>query len=205
MRDLDRQFGQIDIYLFDQLLRGRIKPGMRVLDAGCGSGRNLVYLLQSGYDVCAVDSDRDAIMAVRHLVQGLAPQLADDNFRVEPIERMTFPDAFADVVLSNAVLHFSRTDRQFAAMVHEMWRVLKPGGMLFCRLASDIGMENRMQPLGDGRFLMPDGTERYLVDEARLLDLTRALGGSLLDPLKTTIVQDQLCMTTWVVRKYLMT
>ena len=203
MSDLDRQFGQIDIYLFDQLLRGRIKPGMRVLDAGCGFGRNLVYLLQSGFDVFAADSGVEAIDSVRRLAASLSPRLPETNFRVEPVEQMTFPDSFADVVLSSAVLHFSRHDRQFAAMIHEMWRVLKPGGMLFCRLASVIGMENRMRPLGDGRFLMPDGSERYLVDEARLVELTRALGGSLLDPLKTTVVQDQRCMTTWVVRKNL--
>jgi len=48
---------------------------------------------------------------------------------------------------------------------------------------------------------LPDGTERYLVDEALLVDLTRRLGGTFLDPLKTTIVQNQRCMTTWVVRK----
>ena len=45
---LRAQFGAIDVYLFDQLLRGAIRPGMRVLDAGCGSGRNLVYLLREG-------------------------------------------------------------------------------------------------------------------------------------------------------------
>jgi hypothetical protein len=86
-------------------------------------------------------------------------------------------------------------------MVHEMWRVLRPGGILFCRLASDIGMETRVQPIGGRRHLLPDGSERYLVDEKLLLDLTRDLGGRLVDPLKTTVVQDQRCMTTWVVRK----
>ena len=40
---LQDEFGNIDIYLFDQLLRARLRPGMRVLDAGCGGGRNLVY------------------------------------------------------------------------------------------------------------------------------------------------------------------
>jgi SAM-dependent methyltransferase len=58
--DLQREFGAIDIYLFDQLLRGRIAPGLRVLDAGCGSGRNLVYLLRSGYEVFAADPDERA-------------------------------------------------------------------------------------------------------------------------------------------------
>jgi SAM-dependent methyltransferase len=201
MSDLDLQFGQIDIYLFDQLLRGRLQPGMRVLDAGCGSGRNLVYLLRSGYEVFGADSDVDAIEAVRVLAATLAPQLPGANFRAEAVEEMSFPDAFADVVLSSAVLHFARDDRHFEAMVTEMWRVLKPGGLLFCRLASAIGMETRVRQTVGRRFLLPDGSERYLVDEALLVELTRRLGGAFLDPLKTTIVQNQRCMTTWVVRK----
>jgi tellurite methyltransferase len=199
--DLERQFGGIDIYLFDQLLRGRIRPGMRVLDAACGGGRNLVYLLQSGFDVFATDADVRAVNAVRRLAAELAPQLPAENFRAEPVERMTFPDAFADVVVSSAVLHFALDDAQFDAMVREMWRVLKPGGMLFCRLASSIGMEDRVARIAGRRFALPDGSERYLVDEAMLMDLTARLGGRLVDPLKTTVVQNQRCMTTWVVRK----
>lgn len=201
MSDLQQQFGQIDIYLFDQLLRGRIVRGMRVLDAACGAGRNLVYLLQAGFEVYATDADPRAIDSVRRLSAQLAPALSPDNFRVEPVEQMTFADSFADVVISSAVLHFARDAAHFYAMLREMWRVLKPGGMLFCRLASSIGMEDRVRPIGSGRFALPDGSERYLVDEAMLMNLTATLGGSLLDPLKTTIVQDQRCMTTWVVRK----
>ena len=201
MSDLARRFGQIDIYLFDQLLKGRIRPGMKVLDAACGGGRNLVYFLQSGFDVFGTDAAPHAVEAVRQLAAKLAPDAPADNFRVEPVERMTFPDGFADVVISSAALHFARDDRQFDGMVNEMWRVLKPGGMLFCRLASSIGMEHRVRSLGGRRFALPDGSDRYLVDEAMLMDLTARLGGRLLDPLKTTVVQDQRCMTTWVVRK----
>jgi len=198
---LYEQFGPIDIYVFDQLLRGRIAPGMRVLDAGCGAGRNLVYLLREGYEVYGADADRAAVGAVRELAAKLAPSLPGENFRVEPVERMSFPDDLADVVLSSAVLHFARDDAQFDAMVRGTWRVLRPGGLLFCRLASSIGMEGRMRQLAGRRHLLPDGSERYLVDEQMLMELTRALGGRLEDPLKTTVVQGQRCMTTWVVRK----
>ena len=201
MSDLQEQFGGIDIYLFDQLLRGRISPGVRVLDAGCGSGRNLVYLLRSGHDVFGVDPDPAAIRMVRQLAATLAPHLPPDNFRVEPIEQMTFPDGFADAVISSAVLHFARDDDQFMAMLRGSWRVLKPAGLFFCRLASSIGMEHQVVPIAGRRCLLPDGSERYLVDAKLLTDLTRDLGGVLLDPLKTTIVQNQRCMTTWVVRK----
>ncbi len=199
--DLAAEFGDIDIYLFDQLLRGRIRPGARVLDAGCGTGRNLVHLLRAGYDVFGADSDAESIAEARALAARLAPRLPPENFRIETVEAMSFPDLFADVVVSSAVLHFARDTAQFDAMLTGTWRVVRPGGMLFARLASTIGMAERMRPLGGRRFRLPDGTERYLVDEATLVRLTSELGGDLLDPIKTTVVQDQRCMTTWVVRK----
>lgn len=199
--DLESQFGQIDIYLFDQILRGRIERGMRILDMGCGSGRNLVYFLRSGFEVFASDADESAVRHVQRLAATLAPDLPATNFRVEPVERPTFGDAFADVVLSSAVLHFARDDEQFTAMVDGLWRVLKAGGLLFARLASDIGIETQVHRIGGRRFRLPDGSDRYLVDATILRALTERLGGRLLDPLKTTVVQDQRSMTTWVVRK----
>jgi len=197
MYDLQAEFGQIDIYLFDQILRGRILPGMTILDAGCGFGRNLVYFLNEGYNVLGVDADPGAIGAVRHLAHALPAA----NFRVEAIERMSFPDACADVVLSNAVLHFARDDDHFHAMLQGSWRTLRPGGLFFCRLASSIGIEHQIQPIEGRHYLLPDTSVRFLVDEALLLDLTARLGATLLDPIKTTVVQNQRSMTTWVLRK----
>lgn len=201
MTHLPTLFGPIDVYLFDQLLRGRIAPGHVVLDAGCGSGRNLVFLLREGYEVYALDPDPGAIQSVRELASQLAPHLPATNFRHEPLESGTFPDALADVVLSSAVLHFARDEPHFHAMLQGSWRLLKPGGLFFCRLASSIGFADRVHPLGNRRFALPDGSKRFLVDEAYLLELTEELGGTLLDPIKTTVVQDSRAMTTWVVRK----
>lgn len=202
MPTLQEQFGQIDIYLFDQILRGRITSGMRVCDAGCGSGRNLVYLLRQGYEIFAADSNPQAVDEIRRLAASLAPMLPQANFRVEPVEAMSFPDAFADVALSSAVLHFARDDDHFMAMLRGTWRVLTPSGLFFCRLASSIGIEHQIKPITGRRFLLPDGTERYLVDEAILTRLTEELGAQMLDPLKTTVVQNQRSMTTWVLRKF---
>lgn len=201
MTDLQAQFGQIDIYLFDQLLRGRVPASARICDAGCGSGRNLVYFLRAGYDVRAVDADPTAIEAVRSMAATLAPDLPGDNFRAESVEKMSFPDRCVDFVISSAVLHFARDHGHFEAMLRECWRLLDGKGVFFCRLASSIGIESRVHAVGSGRFLLPDGSERYLVTEARLTELTSQLGGELIDPLKTTIVQNQRSMTTWVMRK----
>jgi tellurite methyltransferase len=196
---VQQQFGQIDIYIFDQILRGNITADMRVLDAGCGYGRNLVYLLREGCEVFALDAGAGCVEHVRQLSGTLMTGLPADNFQVGFIERMPFPDEFADVVICNSVLHFARDHEHFHMMLAELWRVLRPGGMLFCRLGSRIGME--FEPIGGNRFVVGDGSKWYLVNEKMLLELTDELNGVLVDPLKTTIVQDSRCMTTWVVRK----
>src|SRR5580692_10970723 len=201
MPTLLEQFGQIDIYLFDQLLKGRISPGMRILDAGCGSGRNLVYFLRQGYEVYAVDPDVQAVESIRALARKLAPALPGSNFSVEAVEQMSHGDAFADVVICNTVLHFARDDAHFESMLGGAWRALKPGGLFFCRLGSSIGMEQRIERIQGRRYRSPDGSERYLVDEALLASYTLRLGAELADPLKTTIVQNQRAMTTWVLWK----
>jgi len=199
--DEHQRFGDIDIYLFDQVLKGRIRPADRVLDAGCGTGRNLVYLLRTGTNLWGVDADADSIAEVQRQARELAPALPSDRFAVTTIEDLGFPDGFFTVVLSSAVLHFARSDEQFSRMLKSMWRVLAPGGMLFARLASSEGIAHQVLRQPDGRFRLPDGTTRYLVDEPTLTEWTRTLGGWLLDPLKTTIVHGQRSMTTWVVRK----
>ena len=199
--ELRRLFGHIDIYVFDQIARGNILPGMRVLDAGCGGGRNLVYLMQAGYEVMGLDQEPRAIEGVRELARQLAPHLSEDAFRVESLEASTFSEGCADVVLCNAVLHFARDHAQFDAELDGAWRLLAPGGFFFARLASSIGIEDRVHPRGGGRYAQPDGTELYLVDHDQLLAAGARLGGRLMDPIKTTNVQGLRCMTTWVLRK----
>ena len=196
---VQEQFGQIDIYVFDQILRGNIAAGMRVLDAGCGYGRNLVHLLREGCEVFAVDEDADSVEYVRLLSASLLTGLPAENFQVGFIEQIPFPDGIADVVICNAVLHFARDEEHFRAMLTELWRVLRPGGMLFCRLGSRIGMD--FERVGRNVFVIGDGSKWFLVDEEMLLELTDEMDAVLVDPLKTTIVQDYRCMTTWVLRK----
>jgi len=199
--ELKEQFGGIDIYLFDQLLKGSLTKDMRILDAGCGSGRNLTYLLHTGYDVYAIDRSETAIQELQRLADLIAPKWAKEQARVEAVEQMSFADASFDFIISSAVLHFADNEEHFDQMVDELWRVLKPGGKLFARLASSIGMESRMQPLGEGQYLLPDGSRRFLVTEEKLLGMTAKLSGHLFEPLKTVIVADKRCMTTWCVEK----
>jgi len=82
-----------------------------------------------------------------------------------------------------------------------MWRVLKPSGLFFARLASTISIEEKIEKITERRYLLPDGSERFLVDEEMLVSITENLGGAFVEPLKTTNVQNLRAMTTWVIRK----
>ena len=196
---LREQFGGIDIYLFDQLLRGRFDTRRRVLDAGCGDGRNLPYFLTRGFDVYAIDADPRAVASARALARSSQAQ-ADDRIVQGELDSLPWPDASMDAVVCSAVLHFARDRAHFLRIVDELWRVLAPSGLFFARLASSIGIESLIAAT-TGRVRLPDGSERFVVDEALLLETTARLGATLVDPIKTTNVQQQRCMTTWVMTK----
>ena len=198
--DLQAQFGAIDIYLFDQMLRGRFDGRRRILDAGCGDGRNLRYFLARGFEVYGIDEDPAAISATRKLAAAVAPGLPLDNIRQGALHVLPWTDGRFDAVICSAVLHFARDRGHFDRMLDEMWRVLNRGGLFFARLASSIGIEPLLSDT-TGRVRLPDGSDRFVVDERLLLDAAYELGGALLDPIKTTNVQNQRCMTTWVLQK----
>ena len=198
--DLRSRFGDIDIYLFDQLLRGRFDRRRRVLDAGCGHGRNLIYFLQRGFTCFALDRDEAAVGRVREIARALAPELPPANIQIGDIDRLPWPEHSMDAVVCSAVLHFADDEAHFGRIVEELWRVLAADGLLFARLASSIGLEGVLRRTR-GRVRLPDGTERFVVDERLLAEWSGRLGAQLLDPVKTTNVQNERCMTTWVLRK----
>jgi tellurite methyltransferase len=195
-------FGNIDIYLFDQFLKGTYDECSMILDAGCGMGRNIHYAMQSGAQVFGVDQNPEAIANLRSIAAGFSHIDPEQNFKVASVEELPYEAEIFDLVISSAVLHFAHNLEHFEAMLNSMWRVLKPGGYFFCRLASEIGIENLVQFIGNGRYLLPDGSERFLVNQEMLLRLTKKLGGELHEPIKTTNVQNLRSMTTWCVRKF---
>ena len=199
--ELRQQFGNIDIYLFDQLLKGTYDDCQSVLDAGCGQGRNVAYFLQSGYQVYGVDSSADNIAGIKQLAAPFSDHSPQENFRIGLVENLPFNDETFDLVISSAVLHFASNAGHFEEMLNSMWRVVSPGGYLFCRLASDIGIGNLVRPIGNGRYILPDGSERFLVDQEMLLSFTKVLGATLHEPIKTTNVQNLRSMTTWCLQK----
>jgi SAM-dependent methyltransferase len=198
--EIEALFCDIDIYLFDQLARGRLDSRRRVLDVGCGEGRNIRYLLARGYDCWAVDRDPRAIDRLVRFTQELTPGAPTDRFLVGDADALGWSDGAFDVVICSAMLHFADDAAHFGRMMTEMWRVLADNGLFFARLASTIGLDGFRGAAGQ-RVRLPDGSDRFVVDEAMLLAWTSRLGGTLADPLKTTNVQGQRAMTTWTMWK----
>jgi len=190
-----------DIYLIDLILKRHFNPAMKIMDAGCGMGRNVEYFLQSGYDVYGADIAEDDINYLRKRAIDINSNLPGDNFRLEPIEKMSFEPESMDVVICNTVLHFAKSEAHFQEMLQGAWKLLKPGGIFFSRLATSIGIEKRIKHIEGRVYLLPDGTKRFLADETMLLQLTHKMGAHFLEPLKTVNVQNARCMTNWILRK----
>lgn len=199
--NLQELYGNIDIYLFDQLLKGTYKSCERILDAGCGMGRNVHFFLKQGFEVFGADRDPQVVAKIQQLASGFVQGSVSDHFVIAEIDELPFEDSYFDLVISSAVLHFARNLEHFEKMLGSMWRVLRKDGYFFCRLASDIGIESSLQFVGNGRYILPDGSERFLVNQEMLLRLTRKLGATLHEPIKTTVVQNMRSMTTWCLRK----
>ena len=196
---INQYLGNLDIYLLDQVLKKRFHPKMKVLDAGCGEGRNLMYFLRSGYEVHGIDKNPMAISATQFIAASIRPDLSRDNFRMGFVEKMPYPEDAYDLIISSAVMHFAESEANFYQMFSELNRCAKPGGILFIRMASNIGIENVIKPLGAGRYQLPDGSERFLLTRSILHQLNEDYSLNYLEPFKTVNVNDLRCMSTLIV------
>ena len=194
---LQQLIGNTDIYLLDQILKGRYAPSDRILDAGAGGGRNLHWFVQNGNPVYAVDQSAEAVAALkRHY-----PHIPETHFQQVAVEQLPFEADFFQHIICCAVLHFAESPAHFEAMFAELLRVLQPGGSLFIRVATDVGIADKMKPLSNGRYRMPDGTDRFLLTRPALEQLMTTHRLIWLEPFKSVNVDDLRCMATLVLGK----
>ena len=198
---LRQWLGDLDIYLLDLLLKQPFPAETPVLDAGCGMGRNVTYLMGAGFPVYGMDLAADDITYLQQETRRLMPTAPVNRFRVEAVEQHSFPNDFFGLIISSAVLHFARDAAHFAAMLEAMWRSLRPGGILFVRTASTTGMEAQLTVSGNGWFGLPDGSQRFLVSDEDLLAAATRLQAQWVEPLRTVVVHQQRSMATAVWRK----
>jgi len=189
--------GQTDIYLIDQIIKGSYTDQDVILDAGCGNGRNLHWFVQHHFNITGIDVSGSAIRELK----ARYPDLPENNLLVSSIENISFPGDHFDHVICSAVLHFAKNISQFNSMLTEMVRVLKPGGTLFIRMTSDIGIEDKVKQVGEGVYTIPDGSTRFLLTRSLLADCMQQNKLSFIEPLKTTNVDDMRCMSTLLLQK----
>ena len=187
----------MDIYLLDQLMKGRFHLNHKILDAGCGSGRNLTFFIKNGFDVYGLDRNAEAIERLNRQ----AKPVNEKHFVQGDLAEMPYHKGEFDQIICNAVLHFAASEQHFLAMFSELMRVLREGGQLFIRMTSDFGIADQIRPLGAGRFVLPDGSTRFLFTHNLRRQIEKAHHFSWVEPLKTVNVSDLRCMSTLVLRK----
>lgn len=197
MQDLYSLLGHTDIYLIDQMMKGRYLPPQRILDAGVGAGRNLQWFVQQGFEVYATDRDGEAI-------RGIAEQYAHlptERWQLCTLENMPFADDYFDHIICSAVLHFADGPRHFTDMMTEITRVLRPGGTIFIRMTTDQGLPPNFTALGNGHFALADGSTRFLLTTALLDETCQLLSLQLIEPFKTVLVAQLRSMAVVVLQK----
>ena len=198
---LNQSLGNVDIYLLDQILKGRFHSSMKVLDAGCGEGRNLIWFMQQGFEIHAIDQNEGALQMLKYQMRSLAREDLLENVYHMDLAEMLFPDKAFKIVICSAVLHFANNEQHFNAMLRELTRVTAGGGYLFIRTATNRGMKaSAYQDLGNGRFYLADGSERFLMTNSHISKLLE-MGWEAVEPIKSVLVEDYRSMLVAVLRK----
>jgi ubiquinone/menaquinone biosynthesis C-methylase UbiE len=189
--------GDTDIYLLDQIMKDRYDLNNKILDAGCGNGRNLHWFLLNNISIYGIDSNAGFI----NNLKTWHTNLPSNRFQVAAIESMPFETNFFDHLICSAVLHFAHTTSDFKNMMAELVRVLKPQGSLFIRMTSNIGIETHVELIEDGVYHIPDGSVRFLLTKELLTSTMLECSLSFIEPLKTVNVNDIRCMSTLMLKK----
>jgi SAM-dependent methyltransferase len=199
--ELNRLLGNIDIYLLDQILKNRFSKEMKILDAGCGEGRNAVYFLNSGFQIFGFDQEELAIQYLRFVAKSVQANYDAHRFQVGQLEEIPFHTGAFEAVICSAVLHFAKGEAHFWEMIQELSRVLKPGGILWFRMTTGFGgVLEQSEDLGEGKYLLPDGSERFVLQQKQL-DKILELGFQFLEAPKTVLVLGQREMGVFVLEK----
>jgi SAM-dependent methyltransferase len=201
INELNRLLGNVDIYLLDQILKGRFTKEMKILDAGCGEGRNAVYFVQKDYPVFGIDPNELAIQYCRYLATSLNPKFDSHRFQVGRLEAIPFHSGAFDAVICSAVLHFAENVDNFWQMIQEIHRVLKSGGVFWFRMTTAFGgILAQSQELENGKYALPDGSERFIFLPA-YVDKLEKMGFRFLEPMKTVLIPGQREMGVFVLEK----
>jgi len=176
---LNSALGNADLILIDQILKNRFHKQMKILDAGCGEGRNMVYFIKNDFRIYGIDANVDAIRLAKLYCRSLNNTFEVENIQNFAIEQNPFPDHFFDAIICLNVLHSAKNQNDFFLWFEQLFRMLHSRGFLLLSLQSQIGVsQNHQQDDPNGRNNM--GNENfYLLTENVLQEILK------LDFLKT--------------------
>ena len=196
-----KELGNMDIYLLDQIMKGRIMQGAKILDAGCGTGRNSEYFIRNNFDISGIDLNKVSIQNAKEQIALWNANFDAEHYTTADLKEIPFPDNDFDFIISSAVLHFSKDRAHFKKLFEELVRVLNHNGILFIRMTTKHTLVNLSRHLHDDVYQIPDGSTRYLLDVEYLKDLMTKNKMSFIDPFKTVNVDDKRTMAVVVLKK----
>ncbi|EAS18732.1 putative methyltransferase [Flavobacteria bacterium BBFL7] len=185
--------GGMDIYVIDQILKNRCLLNHSILDAGCGKGRNLKWFYHNDFEIYGTDIDDDFLA----FAKARYPK-RQSNFTLSRLKKLPYVDCCFDHIICCAVLHFAQSEKHFTEMFSELVRVLKPDGTLLIRMASNIGLDGNAPVV---RYKENGQRGTYYLTRDRITLLMSEFQLQLLEPIKTTNVQDERAMTTLLFSK----
>lgn len=186
MSSLD-QFNKVDVYLLDQYFKGNFHKQLSILDIGCGKGRNSIPFINNGFNIDLVDPTCNI------------PEEYLNSFEEADIQTYN-PRKKYNFIICNAVLHFCNSTDEFLDDFNRICSWLQPGGVLFIRMTSDFGIDTQ-QELGEGRYVLKDGTTRFLLNKELLNKIISNNNLIKVEPVKTSLVEDLRAMTTLVLSR----
>ncbi len=200
IRGINNFFGDINIDLMDQILKGRFAGKEKILDIGCGQGRNLIYFINRGCDLFGVDKDPAAISMCQYIAQELGFD-RPDRFTTQNANALSFEDEMFDAVISTSVLHFARDKTDFMQAWSEQKRVLKKKGILFAIIDSNLGFESVAVRIDDWKWKFNDGSIRFLLTDVLLSELEVTHDFEWVQPVKTVNFGNQHAHSILVLEK----
>ena len=185
----------MDLFLLDLILKGKIPENARILDAGCGEGRNAIYFIQEGYEYLGIDSDESKIRLAQYMSSNISTSKA--IFKVGDIRQMR-DNATFDLVICSRVLHFAESENDFFEMWSSISEQVSQGGMIYISMDSKI--DNALgHPVENGRFEFPDGAVRFAITDSIYQEIKK--GFELVEPLKTLVQNETRAQSFFTLRK----
>ncbi len=146
---LARRYASADLRALHALLQNWLPPGGRVLEMGCGSGRDALYMASLGCSITALDGSATMV----HLTRDAFSRHALDSSRVFhasvplPMDHQLLKETFHAVVAIALLMHLE--DSELALLSSQIAGILKEGGFFICSFSSQEREE------GEERLFVP--------------------------------------------------